>query len=149
MNRFMTCASGVLSAITRAVLTGCVAVVFAAGAAVGVSGAVWYHGELRTSLAGSLPRVRDASTATLQKMGSGVSTVGNGDLASTLTSFTGDGRKITIELKSLSAGVTEIHIRVGFWGDRDLSQHILEDINMRLGNPTGMARPEPVLDAAS
>jgi hypothetical protein len=122
---------------------------FCGGAAAGVSGAVWYHGELRTSLAGSLPHVRGASTAALQKMGNGVSTEGGGELASTLTSYTGDGRKITVELKSLSANVTEIHVRVGFWGDRDLSQHILEEIDSRLGKPAGMARPEPALDAAS
>jgi hypothetical protein len=149
MNRIMTYLTGVLPVMALAVLTGCVAIVFAAGAAAGVSGAVWYRGELRTSLAGSLPKVRDASAATLQKMGNGVPAVGGGDLESTLTSYTGDDRKITIELKSLSASVTEIHVRVGFWGDRDLSQHILEDIGNRLGEPSGMARPKPALNAAS
>jgi len=142
-------AAGVLSAIALVAVTGCVAVIFAAGAAAGVSGAVWVHGELETSLGSSLPRVRDAATATLRKMGKGVSTEGAGDLAGTLTSYTGDGRKITIELKSLSAGVTEIHVRIGFWGDRDLSQHMLEEIDSRLGKPAGMARPEPAADIAA
>ncbi len=145
----MSYAAGILSAIALVAVTGCVAVIFAAGAAAGVSGAVWIHGDLETSLAGSLPHVRDAATAALQKMGNGVSVEGTGDLAGTLTSYTGDGRKITIELKSLSASVTEIHVRVGFWGDRDLSQHIMEDIDSRLGKPAGMARPEPALGAAA
>ena len=148
MNRFMVYAAGMLSAIMLVVITGCV-VAFAAGAVAGVSGAVWYHGELRTSLGGSLSRVRDAATASLQKMGNGVSTEGGGDLESALTSFSGDGRKITIELKSLSATVTEIHIRVGFWGDHDLSQHILEDIDSRLAKSARITPPEPVLDTAS
>jgi len=149
MKRFLVCAVGMLSAVTLVAATGCIAVVFAAGAAVGVSGAVWVHGELRTSLAGSLPRVRDAATATLQKMGNGVSTEGTGDIESTLTSYAQDGRKISIELKSLSAGVTEIHVRVGFWGDRDISQKILQDVDKRLGNTSGMAQPEPAWRAAS
>lgn len=133
MKRFMGYAARLLSAVTLVAATGCVAVVFAAGAAAGVGGAIWYHGELRTSLAGTLPHVRDAAAASLQKMGSGVSTEGGGGLESKLTSYTGDGREITIEMKSLSTDVTEIHIRIGFWGDRDLSQHILEDISSRLG----------------
>jgi len=142
-------AAGILSAIALVAVTGCVAVIFAAGAAAGIGGAVWVHGELETSLAGSLPHVRDAATATLHKMGNGVSTEGAGDMASTLTSYTGDGRKITIELKSLSAGVTEIHVRVGFWGDRDISQHILEDIDSRLGKPAAMAHPGTAADIAA
>ena len=108
MKRLMVCAAGMLSAVTLVAATGCIAVVFAAGAAVGVSGAVCIHGESRTSLAGSLPRVRDAATAVLQKMGNGVSTEGAGDIESTLTSYTRDGRKITIE--------REIAFQ---WSDRD------------------------------
>ncbi len=149
MKRFMVCAAGMLSAAALVAATGCIAVVFAAGAAAGVSGAVWVHGELKTSLAGSLPRVRTAAAASLQKMGNGVATEVGGDLESTLTSYMRDGRKITIELKSLSVEVTEIHVRVGFWGDRNISQDILEDIDRRLGNTSGVARPEPAWRAAS
>jgi hypothetical protein len=148
MNRTMIYATGALSAIALAVMTGCVVFIFAGGAAAGVSGAVWYHGELKTTLAGTLPRVRDASTATLKKMGNGVSTEGSGNLECTLTSYTGDSRKITVELKSLSVNVTEVHVRVGFWGDHDLSQQILEDIDGRLGK-AAFAAPAPALEGAS
>ena len=143
MNRVTTTAMVLCAALTIAITAGCIAVVFAAGAAAGVSGAVWYHGELRTSLAGTLPQVRDAASAALEKMGKGVSTGESSALEYTLTSYTDDDRKITIELKSLSSDVTEIHIRVGFWGDQTLSHVILVQINDRLGKPAAVATPAP------
>jgi hypothetical protein len=145
----MKCATGILSAIALGVLAGCVAVVFAAGAAAGVGGAVWYHGQLRTTLAGSVPSVRAAAVATLQKMSNGVPAQEGDSMEATARSYTADGREITVELKSLSPSVTEIHIEIGFWGDYDLSQQILEDIANRLPKTSGMAQPEPATSAAS
>jgi hypothetical protein len=141
MNRLTTRAMVLCAALSVAITTGCIAVVFAAGAAAGVSGAVWYHGELRTSLAGTLPQVRDAASAALEKMGKGVSPEESGPLKCTLISYTGDDRKITIELTSLSSDVTEVHIRVGFWGDQTLSRVILVQISDRLGKPAAAATP--------
>jgi len=132
MKRFRTTAAVLCTALVAAVSAGCLAVFFAAGAAAGVTGAVWYNGELRTSLAGTLPQVRRAAMGTLERMGRGVSTEETASLECTLTSYTGDGRKITIDLKSTSEEVTEVHIRIGFWGDEPLSRDLLTQINDRL-----------------
>jgi len=140
MNRFKTAGVGLLAALIVAVSSGCVVIIFAAGAAAGVGGAVWYRGELRTSLAGSVPKVRDAASAVLEKMGRGVTVEGEGSvMGATLTSYSEDNRKITIELKYLSTEVTEIHIRVGFWGDETYSRSLLVQINERLGKSSAAA----------
>ena len=105
---------------------GCTAALVAGGAAAGIGTYKQIKGELQSTEKVSLDRAYQATEKAVK------------DLELTITSkqkdaFDGEviarratGKKVTIKLKRQSVSVTEIKIRVGTFGDEQISKDILD-----------------------
>ena len=123
----------VLMVSLLALTSGCVLVV---GAAAGVAGYAWVDGEAKATEAASLNRTWDASLAAMKDLEFTVTEKSKDALAGNVTAQTADNKTVKIKLKYISNTSTEIRIRVGTFGDENLSRTILNKIN---GHLTGGA----------
>jgi len=90
------------------------------------------EGVMRAVLAGSMPKVTNATIATLEDLELvGVdSTVDQ--LKGRITARMAVGTRVTINLTSVGADSTSIRIKVGRLGDRSISMQILRNIEKRI-----------------
>ncbi|MCC6428471.1 MAG: DUF3568 family protein [Phycisphaerales bacterium] len=66
-------------------------------------------------------------------------------LNATLAARTAHDDRVTIALSRLSSGVTDVKIKVGFWGDEAQSRAILTEIRKRLSTPQATDKLDPAL----
>jgi len=112
--------------------TGCSWLILTGGAAAGAGALVWSHGRLEETIGEPIDRVHRAARsaladfkATLQEDRlEGPSGVLDGSLP--------DGRRVQLKTKLAGEKATRISIRVGFWGDRDVSLQVLEQLKKHL-----------------
>lgn len=123
--------AGVLGGL---VLTlGCLPTLLIGGGAVVGAGTVAYaKGELHSSENAQLTRTWTAARATMRDLGFSVVSSEEDVRYSRLVALTDDDRRVQIVLEAPSREITEIHIRVGFFGDVTLSHLILDRIRAKL-----------------
>jgi hypothetical protein len=109
---------------------GCL--LFVAGAAAGAGTVVYINGELKDTEDNSLESVHVAAVAAVQDMGFAVVNDTKDVNHALLTVRTSDDKKIEISLIKQSPKLTEIRIRVGTFGDEQLSRQILDKIKSHL-----------------
>ncbi len=111
-------------------MPGCVAII---GAGAGAGTVAYVRGELQTAYAASFNRTWDATIAALNDLGITIYNTKRdateGDIEATKT----DGTKVKINLKPKGQGVTSVRIRVGIFGDEEVSRTISDQISRRLG----------------
>jgi hypothetical protein len=123
-----------LAAVGVLVLTsGCVVVAVGAVAAGGVATYAYVNGQLETSLASPLDKTFAATQAAMKDLEFKVTKTTKDAVNAEVDSTTSDGKTITVVLKRVSEGTTEVHIRVDKFGDEKLSNLILEKIKGHLG----------------
>jgi hypothetical protein len=116
---------------------GCVLFVAGAAAAAGVGGYAYVNGEIEATESASLNQTWDASLAAMQDLQFPVTSQAKDALEGNLTVRNAKNTTIKIRLKYLSNTSTEIHIRVGTFGDEPLSRIILNKINNHLQGQSG------------
>ena len=104
---------------------GCAAIV-AGGAAAG--GAIWYRGELRENLPGSVEQVYKAADQTMKNFKFSIKDSNSDKLRGEINGELADGTDLKISIRSQGDQVSEIRIRVGIMGDEKISRQIIEDI---------------------
>jgi len=105
---------------------------FAAGAGAGAVTYAYVKGEAKTTFASPAYKVKKAVVAALTE-----------DLHLTLASKEGaevkaltiDNRKVTVKLIFVESNITEVRVRVGLMGDRNMSNTILSKTAERLQAP--------------
>jgi hypothetical protein len=112
-----------------ALTNGCILVV---GAAAGVAGYAYVDGEIKTTEAASLNQSWDASLAAMKDLEFTVTEKSKDALSGNVTAQTADNKTVKIKLKYISNTSTEIRIRVGTFGDENLSRTVLNKINSHL-----------------
>lgn len=121
-----------------------------AAAGVGAAGAATYyylHGAVCQDYPVPMKESWVAVKAALQEGGFPVLEEFPGAVSATITSQTGDGYKITVQLEERSAQVpaegrySQVCIRVGTFGDEDLSQRLLDRVGFLLLSPPGTIKP--------
>lgn len=112
--------------------TGCAVLLIGGGAAAGVGGYAYVKGELKAVEKPSLDKVWDASLAAMQDLQFAVTSQAKDALTGKLVARTAQDKKVTVELKALPDGNTEIRVRVGTFGDEALSLVILDKIKKHL-----------------
>jgi hypothetical protein len=128
MNRRSVSLVAVLVAITF--LTGCAV---AAGAAAGVGTYAWSTGKLSFTTPNSVSQTKDATLAAFNELDIITTKQKVDDLGGTIKGKTARGKTVTVDLQPVSlANVTEIEIRVGFFGDRAASERIADAIKQNL-----------------
>ena len=112
--------------------SGCILFVAGAAAGAGVAGYAWVNGELESTEAASLSRTWEASLAAMQDLQFPVTSQAKDALEGNLTARNAKNTEIKIKLKYVSNTSTEIHIRVGTFGDETQSRAILSKIKEHL-----------------
>ncbi len=111
-------------------LAGCGAVI--AGAAAGAGAIAYMRGELEATEEAPIGAVVTATHAAIDDLELKLISSEADAYSGKITAETARGTDIGISLKRVSDNVTEIHIRVGVFGDEDLSRLIHEKIKARL-----------------
>ena len=113
-------------------LTGCALLLLGGAAAAGAGAVVYVNGELKDTENVTLDRAWRAALAAMDDLEFKVTKQEKDALSGQLTARTAEDRRIIVALKRQSDGVTEFHIRVGTWGDENVSRLILDKIKKRL-----------------
>jgi len=132
--RDWTKGSGILFMISVLIMsTGC-ALFLAAGAGVGIGGAVYMGGELKQAYAASLEKAWNASLAAVveMKMRTTEKSIDNLDQNREIKGKTEEGKDFQISLEATSKEVTTVKVRIGVLGDEAYSKRIQEAIARNL-----------------
>jgi hypothetical protein len=122
----------VLTVSLLAFVSGCALFVVGAAAGAGAGGYAWINGEIKTTEGASLDRTWNATLAAMKDLEFPVTDQAKDALEANLTARNASNTNISIKLKNLSSTSTEIRIRVGTFGDENLSRTILNKINSHL-----------------
>lgn len=117
-------------------LPGCILV--AAGAAAGAAGGVaYYMGELKATERATPPEIVAAARTALENMYVAVVSSNADELTGEVIGRTSTDERIRISVEYKSDGLSEVGIRVGTFGDEEISRRILNDIEKALPTQTG------------
>jgi hypothetical protein len=111
---------------------GCLLFVAGGAAAAGAGGYAYVKGEAVSTETVTLDRAWNASLAAMKDLEFPVTSQKKDALQAELTARDASDKKITVSLKKVSEKSTEIHIRVGTFGDESLSRVILDKIKKHL-----------------
>lgn len=111
-------------------LTGCAAVLV--GGAAGVGTYAYIKGELKVTEAATLERTWSATQSAMKDLQFRVTTQQKDALQGRLVAKTASDKRIEIDLEKVSDTMTEVRVRVGTFGDEDLSRLIVQKIEKRL-----------------
>jgi hypothetical protein len=132
---------------------GCLAVAIGGAAAGAAVGYTYFRGNVSADFPADFNTTWAATQAALLDLGMPVNDPKRtSDTEGTLTTQTGDGTKVSIELETRAARIptegpiTEIEIRVGLIGDRAVSERLMSQIQVRLAQGV---QPAPAPVAAS
>jgi len=104
----------------------------AAGVAAGAGTVAYIKGELKATEAFSVPDVWIATEKAVDEMQLIVTEKEHDATAGRLDAYTADNKKVRISLKRQGDNITEIAIRIGTFGDEELSRFILSKIQRNL-----------------
>lgn len=111
---------------------GCpAAVLVGGGAAAGGGSFAYFKGELKSTEEISLNRAWKATQMAMNDLEFHITDKGKDAFDAELRASGVGGKKIKVALKKISNTRTDIRIRVGTFGDKSLSQQILEKIKKR------------------
>jgi hypothetical protein len=111
------------------VMSGCVAVAAASAAGAGVA---WIRGALETTLERDLDRSYRAAQNALRQLEFAVVSERKSGVDAALVARTALDKKVEVVLKQVSTNTTHVSIRVGVFGDEELSLAILDRIKVGL-----------------
>lgn len=110
---------------------GCAALLIGGGAAAGVGTVAYVKGELKSTQEVPLDAVWKGTLAAIEELEFVTTKHEKDALSATLTARGAEDKKITIKLKRISETLTQLRIRVGTFGDENLSHLILDKIKAR------------------
>ena len=125
--------TAILLAVILAALPGCWVV--AAGAA--GTGVAWHLGAMETLVDGSPQQIISAAERSLEESGFTVLSVDDHETQAELVGRTNTDQKIHIVVKRLTRLTSELSIRIGVFGDENLSLALFNGILEQLDSPKG------------
>ncbi|MEW6026828.1 MAG: DUF3568 family protein [Planctomycetota bacterium] len=112
---------------------GCAAAWLAGGAAVGIGVYSYINGELERKYPVGLDKAWQASISAMEQLQFTKESSNRDGLAGRLEAKRADGTPITITFELISDKVTMIKVRVGTFGDKEISERIHERIKENMG----------------
>jgi hypothetical protein len=103
---------------------GCAPLVIGGGA--GAAGVIWYKGKLEDTIAAPLPKVHEAFVAGLKDLNIEITKDRSDALEGKIEAKLASNEKVWINLTAPNVSTTKATIRVGYLGDKEHSQRILE-----------------------
>ena len=117
-----------LLAVVMAFGGGCALFLIGGAAAAGAGGYAYVNGELKETEGVTLDAAYKATLAAMSDMQFAVVTKPKDAATATITVRNAKDEKIVITLNKQSATTTEVRVRVGTFGDENLSRQILDKI---------------------
>ena len=113
-------------------LQGCVLLALGTGAAAGAGAVAYMKGELRVTYTAPLDRTWEATLGALDDLGYGILTSQKGESGGEIEAKKVGQDKVTVGLSISGPGTTLVTIRVGIFGDEEVSRTIQGKITSRL-----------------
>ncbi|MBU6401731.1 MAG: DUF3568 family protein, partial [Verrucomicrobia bacterium] len=123
--------------------SGCAVLLLGTGAAAGAGTVVYYNGQLRATEDASLDRTWSASQSAMKDLQIAVVEKKKDGLTGYLRGRSSGAKRVTVNLKRKTDQVTEVRVRVGYVGDKVISQQILDQIRKDLPQATAHAGESP------
>ena len=114
-------------------LQGCLLLAVGAGAGAGAATVAYVKGELKTTYAASLNRTWDATLSALKDLQINVRSSKKDATEGDIEATKADGTKVKIVLEPAGPDTTSVRIRVGTFGDEEVSRVINRQIASKLG----------------
>jgi len=111
------------------VFSGC-AVIAAGSAAAG--GALWYKGELKDKLPGSVEQVYKAAFQAIKGLKLTIKESKYDKLKGEINSEMSDGTDVKVSIEFKAKSETEVKVRVGIMGNETMSRQIISEIKTNL-----------------
>ncbi len=133
------CIAGLGLVINIMVSSGCVAPVLllGAGAGAGAGTVAYIRGEWIQTYPAQFEQVWPATQTAAQDLHLNVTEVQKTGMVGTLRGTRADGTAVTLRVTPVSGGLTEVRIRVGWFGNREISDTIGNEIALRLKTTAG------------
>jgi len=112
---------------------GCPAAWIVGGAAVGIGTYSYLNGELESKYPAGFDKSWQGAVTAMEQLQFTKESSNRDGLAGKLEARRGDGTPITISFELVSDKVTSIKVRVGMFGDKDISERIHERIKANIG----------------
>lgn len=112
---------------------GCPAAWIVGGAAVGIGTYSYLNGELEAKYPVGFDKAWQGTVTAMEQLQFTKESSNRDGLAGKLEARRGDGTPITISFELISDKVTSIRVRVGMFGDQEISARIHERIKENLG----------------
>ena len=130
-------AAGALMAAASIVAGGCATLLLAgAGAAAGVGTYQYVNGSMTTIEEAGIDEAWAAAQAAVSGLELATRSAAKDALTARLVAEQADGTDVKINLERKGERLTEVSVRVGFWGDEAASRLILDRIRAGLGSPS-------------
>ena len=113
-------------------LVSCTPIVFLAGTVTGIGGYKYYHGVMTIIYESPFKETWEATIKSLEEMGFEIKKKRHDLTTGKVVAIGSDKKRVSISLKYRSSQETEVAIRVGYFGDKDFSEHIKEKIRKKL-----------------
>ena len=113
-------------------ISGCAGAALLAGGAAGVGAIVWVKGKLEYQSSVPLSKVYTATLAALQEFELPIREEKKDKLVARVESQLADGKRVWIDIRSITESSSKITIRIGMFGDRSRSRRLLEAIRRHL-----------------
>lgn len=113
-------------------MTGCLLIAAGAGAAAGAGGIAYVRGELVATLSADVRTTAQAVEEAFDEIGYSRISSGVDTSEARLVGRTASDRRVLVQLRRTDSGDSRISIRIGTFGDQDLSMQLLETIKAKL-----------------
>jgi hypothetical protein len=119
---------GVVLIVTAALMTGCAALVVGAAAGGAAAGALYYKGELKADVDAAPPEVITATERAFRDLIWDKETAAASATDGLATARTATGREVKVTVEMKTPEVSTIGIRIGTFGDENLSRLLYDRI---------------------
>ncbi|GAB4355293.1 MAG: hypothetical protein Kow0099_39270 [Candidatus Abyssubacteria bacterium] len=116
--------------VLTGMVSGCLAV--AAGAGAGAGTYRWYSGKLTFTTPHTITECHDATLAAFRDLGITLVSDRTDKLAGKIHGQTAVGEDVKVDLEPQGDNITNIDVRVGFWGNRTQSTRVADAIQRHL-----------------
>jgi hypothetical protein len=113
-------------------LTGCALLLVGAGSAAGAAGVAWVRGDLEATLNADPRQIEQAAIKAFEELSIPLVSSKSSALDGEVIGRTATDTKVSIKIESTETDKSRISIRVGTFGDQQMSRRLLDEIQQQL-----------------
>lgn len=113
-------------------LTGCALLLVGAGGAAGAAGVAWVRGDLEATLNADPREIEQAAIKAFEALSIPLVSSKSSALDGEVIGRTATDTKVSIKIESTETDKSRISIRVGTFGDQQMSRRLLDEIQQQL-----------------